>query len=235
MKNTTTFTSARWARLMVFGLLALLIAFPLHLAEAQRRGGGGGSFGGGRSFGGGGSSFGGGRSSGGSSFGSGRSSGGSSLGSGRSGSSSFGGGSTSSGRSGGSFGSNRSIGSSSSGGSFGRSGSMGRSSFTSSRSVTYGGRSYVTRPYLYGGTSYHAVYYGGFGDYWYHPAWYFYTPFHPAFYYSRPYYDESVGAYVPGGFSFLNFLFGLLIFGFVIWLISRIFFRSRGLRYTSYS
>lgn len=216
---------------------ALLFALNAAVDAGQRRGGG--SFGGGRS----GGSFGGGRSS--SSFGGGRSGGsfsggGGSFGSGRS-SSSFGGSRSysNSGRSNSSsFGGGRST---SGSGSFGRSGSFGSSSFTSSRSVNYNGRSYTTSstPYYYGGRPYHAVYVGGWGDYWYHPVWYYWTPFHPAFYYSGPQYinDPNGGYYVSGGFNFFHFLIGAAFFIFVIWLIARLFgFGGRKrLKYTNYS
>ena len=157
----------------------------------------------------GGGSFGGGRSfGGGGSFGGGRSStgGSSSFGSGRSstGGSSFGGG----------------------GSSFGRSGSFNRGvsrsttgyNFTSSRGVTAPVRGY-----------------GGFRSYsfyWGAPMWYYYTPFHPAFYFHAPMYSN--GYYEPGGFNFLNSFISLLVFIFLIWLVIRLFSRSRGPRYVTY-
>ena len=109
--------------------------------------------------------------------------------------------------------------------------------------MNYGGRSYSTRAYSYGGTSYHAVYMGGYGDYWYHPAWYYYMPFHPAFYYGGPQYMNDGGYYAPGGFSFFRALIGLFFFGVIAAVVIAIF-RGRGsgggggggrrLRYTSY-
>ncbi len=66
------------------------------------------------------------------------------------------------------------------------------------------------------------------------PPWYYYTPFHPAFYFHPPvYYD---GGLYPGGFNWLNFFISLVVFGFVIWLIGRIFIggRRKGVRYTNY-
>ena len=223
-----------WTKMLVAMVLTVALVVPMFsVADAQRRGGG--SFGGGgRSFGGGGS-FGGGRSSGGS-FGGGRSfGGGGSFGSGGSGSS-FGGGRSFStpGRTGSSsFGGGRSS------SSFGRSGSFGSPGFTSSRSVNYNGRSYGTQQYMNNGRSYHAIYGGGFGDYWYRPAWYYWTPFHPAFYFGGPTYMSDGGGggyYAPGGFSFFRLIVGGLMLAFIVWLVVRMFsggFGRRNIRYTN--
>ena len=103
----------------------------------------------------------------------------------------------------------------------------------------YNGRSYSTQPYYYGGRSYHAVYGGGWGDYWYHPAWYYWTPFHPAFYFGGPTYvgdGYGGGYYAPGGFSFFRLIFGGLILLFLVWLVLRIFTGFGGrksVRYTN--
>ncbi len=116
---------------------------------------------------------------------------------------------------------------------------MGAPSFTSSRSVSYGGRNYSTRQYSYGGRSYHAVYGGGFGDYWYRPAWYYWTPFHPAFYFGGPtYVNDGMGGgyYAPGGFSFFRLIIGAMLLMFVFWLVFKIFTGFGGgksIRYTS--
>ena len=237
MKSKNVPWSSGWTKGFIVCLLALALSVAMFTldAAAQRRGGG--SFGGGRSMGGG--SFGGGRSMGGGSFGGGRSMGGGSFSGGRSmGGGSFGGSRnySNSGRSSGSssFGSSRSAGSS-----FGRTGSFGSPGYTTSRSINYNGRSYSSSPYSYGGRTYHAIYGGGFGDYWYHPAWYYWMPFHPAFYYGGPVYvnDGAGGYYAPGGFSFFRLIIGGLFFLFVLWLIVRIFtgFGGRkGVRYTSY-
>lgn len=203
------------ARATVVTVLAAMLVLSAISADAQRRGGsfssGRSSFGGGRSYGG---SFNSGRS--GSSFGSGRTSGGSSFGGARSGSS---------------FGSSRS------GSSFGRSGSFGSQGIASSRSVTYNGRSYTTSSYYVGGRPYHAVYVGGWGDYWYQPRWYYWMPFHPAFYFGGPVYvnDASGGYYAPGGFSVVRLILGLLFFGFLLWIVVRLFSGGRKrVRYTNY-
>jgi hypothetical protein len=212
---------ARLARLMIVGFLTALLALQTPLADAQR---GRGSFGGGRSFGGGGSSFGGSRS-----FGSGGSFGN------RSGGSSFGSGSTRS------FGgATGSMGTRSSGGSFGRSGSFG-SGGGITRSSSMNRWSPGSSTYVYRGSSY-PIYGGGAGlgflagyslGYWSSPAWYYWTPFHPAFYVRPPY--VSGGMVYPGGFNWLNFFLGLLVFGFLIWLFARIFFGGgRRVRYTTY-
>jgi hypothetical protein len=115
------------------------------------------------------------------------------------------------------------------GGSFGRSGSFGTSggitrSTSGGYSYNYGGRSYPARGY--GG-------WGGYSYYWGSPAWYYYTPFHPAFYWSPPVYMN--GYYQPGGFSFGHLLISLIFFAFVFWLIIRLISRGGGgVRYTSY-
>lgn len=135
---------------------------------------------------------------------------------------SFGSGGGSFGRSSGSLGgSSRSFGGSSSSGSFGRSGAFGSRSYTGSSSV-----------YSYGGRSAH--YYGGYGDYWYHPAWYYWMPFHPAFYYGAPYIGAD-GFYHPGGFSFFRLIFGLLLFAIILGFIGKMFFGGRSVRYTTYN
>jgi hypothetical protein len=250
MKHRAKTSLKRLVCLSVACLLAFLLIFQTNMALAQRGRGsfGGGSFGGGRSVGGGGSfgrsgSFGGGgffggsgsRPSGGGSFGSGRSSSGSFGGSGggsfgsqsRSSSGSFGGGS-------GSFGSGRSYGS---GGSFGRSGSFGGSG-----SLSGGSYSRSTNTYVYQGRSYPvAPYYGGMGGFWAgyslgwwsSPSWYWWTPFHPAFYVNRPYVGPN-GMVYPGGFSWTHFFIGIIFFLFILWLIGKLFFRNRGVRYTTY-
>ena len=213
MRDTIHSQWARLARLGVACLLAGILAFSLNLnsVSAQRRGGGG--FGGG--------SFG--RSSGG-----------------------FGGGGGGFGGGGGSFGRGSS---SYSGGSFGRSGgfeaavpaaarrevsdvpaagAVSGAAAVSARKVTPArrgaSRRHVSGTPLYG---------GGYSYYWGSPAWYYYTPFHPAFYYYPPYVGPD-GAYYGGGFNFMHFLFSLLIFGGIIWLISKLFFGRKGVRYTSY-
>lgn len=105
--------------------------------------------------------------------------------------------------------------------------------------MTYNGRSYATRPYSYGGRSYNAIYGGGYGDYWYHPAWYYYTPFHPAFYFGGPTYVSDGyggGYYAPGGFSFFRFIIGGMVLMFILWLVVRIFTGfggRRNIRYTN--
>jgi len=134
---------------------------------------------------------------------------------------------------GGSF--NRS-GSSFSGGSVGR-GNVGSSSSGSfNRGGAFGSRSYTGSSsgssYFYGGRSAH--YYGGYGDYWYHPAWYYWTPFHPAFYFGAPYIGSD-GYYHPGGFSIIRLFMSLVFFVFVLWLIVKIFFGSKSVRYTTYN
>ncbi len=91
---------------------------------------------------------------------------------------------------------------------------------------------YSNRGYYYGGGYYPAYGYGGYGDYWFHPAWYYWLPFHPAFYYGAPYYYG--GAYYPGGFSFTRLIIGILVIVFIIWLLSKIFGGGKGVRYTSY-
>jgi hypothetical protein len=233
MKQTTNNRMARLLSIGVALLLAVLLTFDMSAALAQRGGrGGGGSFGGGRSFGGGGS-FGGGRSSGGS-FGSGRSSGGSFGGSRSSGS---GGSSGSSRSSGGSFGGSRSTG----GGSFGRSGSFGSSGIrtTTTRPSTFGQRPVSTRTYYVGGVGYPGYSYGFWSGYslgWAMGApWYYHTPFSPYFYFHRPVMYQ--GALYPGGFNWVNFFISLLIFGFLIWLMFRIFSGGGGrrVRYTNYN
>lgn len=234
MKHVSSNRITRLLRAGVALLLTVLLAFDVSIALAQRGGfrGGGGSFGGGRSFGG---SFGGGsRSSGsfgGGSFGGSSRSSGGSFGGGRSG---FG---SSSRSSGGSFGGSRS---SSSSGSFGRSGSFGGSGFTrsTSRPSYYGQRPVSTRTYYVGGVGYPGYSYGFWSGYslgWAMGApWYYYTPFSPYFYFHRPVMYE--GALYPGGFNWLNFFISLLFFGFLIWLMVRIFSGGRGkrIRYTNY-
>ncbi len=104
----------------------------------------------------------------------------------------------------------------------------------------YRGVPYTSRNSYYIGGGYHPAYsYGGWGDSWYHPAWYFWTPFHPAFYYSQPYYYN--GGYYPGDFSFGRLILGVIIVLFAFWLIGKIFFRGggsggggRGIKYTMY-
>lgn len=233
MIQQTTQRSKHSLRFCLVCLLTLLLTFPLGVVNAQRRGGsfGGGSFGGSRSFGGG--SFGGSRSSGGSfgggSFGGSRSSGGGSFG----GSSrSFGGGSfgTSGTRSSGSFGSGSTSRSTGSGGSFGQSGSFGTQSYTHSSSG-YG----VGSTYGYRGSYYPTRSYGGWSDYsfyWGHPSWYYYTPFAPAFYYNPPVYVN--GYMEPGGFNFLHFLLSMVFFVFLLWLVGKILFGRKSVRYTTY-
>ena len=199
-------------------MLSLLLVFGDTASMAQRRGGGGGSFGGGRSFGGGGS-FGGGRSSGGS-FGSGGGSFGGSRGStstgGSSSSGSFGGSRSSTGSSSGSFGGGRS-------GGFGSAG-ISRSTSLSGGSYNRGGNTFV-----YGGSSYPVYGYGGgfWGGYslgYGYSPWHW-MPFHPAFYVSPPYYDN--GMIYPGGFSFIRFFFGVFLLIFGVWFLSRLFFGGR--------
>lgn len=222
----------------VIFLMATLIALPIIPAMGQRGGrSGGSSFGGGRSsggsfrFGGGGGSFSGGG------FGSGRSSGGGFGGSnsgGRSSGGSFSGGGFGSGgrSSGGSFGTGRST-----GGGFGSSGVV-RS--TSVRPSSYGRTPSSTRNYNYNGMSvpgYSFGFWSGYSLGWaMSPPWYYRTPFHPAFYMRPPVYYN--GGLYPGGFNWLNFFIGVLIFGFVIWLLFRLFRgggRSRGVRYTTHN
>lgn len=197
---------SQWVRLVRLGIVCLLtgvLAVSFSLQGADAQRRGG--FGGGGSFGrSGGGGFGGGSfSGGGGSFG--RSS------SGSSGSSSFG-------RSGG-FGSN-SIGRSSSGSSFGRSGGYG-GGYSYTRSAGGGG--------YYGGR---AAYGYGPSYYWGSPMWYYYTPFHPAFYYNAPYIGQD-GAYYGGGFNFMHFLISVMLFFGVIWLLSKLFFGRKNVRYTS--
>lgn len=87
----------------------------------------------------------------------------------------------------------------------------------------------------YGGGWVPAYHYGGwsaFSFYWGAPAWYYWTPFHPAFYWQAPVYYN--GGVYPGGFDWFHLLLGLVFWVFIIWLISRIFFRKKGVRYTSY-
>lgn len=131
--------------------------------------------------------------------------------------------------------------SSTSGGSFGRSGSFGSRTYTgtTTRSGAFSGSRAVTPPpilpssasrssYSWGGTTYRSVNYGGWSDYsyywspWHRTPWYYYTPFHPAFFYSPPYY-ASDGYYYPGGISFFRVIVGLAVFGFVIWLLFKLF------------
>jgi hypothetical protein len=233
------------ARLVSAAGIAALLALGCLPVHAWPRGG---SFGGGsRSFGG---SFGGGSRSFGGSFGGSRSFGGSSFGGSRSfGSnrSSFGSsvprasGSFSRTGTGGSFGRSSSSATSpgyATRGSFSRSGSFGRSGIATSTSVRpgyYGRTPVTTSRYYYGGRYVPAYGYGGwshFSFYWGAPAWYYWTPFHPAFYFAPPVYYN--GAMYPGGFSFMRLLIGLLVFAFIIWLISRLFFRRKGVRYTNY-
>ena len=73
---------------------------------------------------------------------------------------------------------------------------------------------------------------GGYSYYWGSPAWYYWTPFHPAFYFNPPVYMN--GYYEPGGFNFLHFLISIVFFLFIFWLIARLLFGRRGVRYTSY-
>lgn len=205
--------------------MAAVLLLPLD-ALAQRRGG---SFGGGgRSFSSGRSSFGGfGGGSTRSSFGSGSTR--SSFGSGST-RGSFGGGSTR-----GSFGGIRSgsgstrVGSGSFGSGTNRFG--GPRTFTSTQSrggspfaprggtFSRSGYSYYGGYHYYNGLVIHS--YGGWGSYWFHPAWYYWTPFHPAFYYGSPVMVN--GYYEPGGFSFMRMMIGVLFFIFIVWLISRLF------------
>lgn len=160
----------------------------------------------------------------------------------RGGGSSFGRSSSGFGGGGGGFGrssSSGSFGRSNTGSSFGNSPSRSSSSGSFGRSGTFGSQSYTgssspVQSYSYGGRNYSAHYYGGYGDYWYHPSWYYWMPFHPAFYYNAPYMGSD-GYYYPGGFSFMRLLEGLLVFAFVIWLISRIFGGGKGVRYTTYN
>jgi hypothetical protein len=232
---------SKWAqkmRLSVIFLMTMLIALPILPALGQRGfGRGGGSFSSGRSFGGGGGSFrsgGGGGSFSGGGFSSGRSSGG--FGSGRSSGGSFGTGRSSGGfggrSTGGSFGSGRSVGG---GGSFGRSGVV-RS--TSTRPSYYGRTPTSTNYYMYNGARVPGYGFGCWSGYslaWaMSPPWYYHTPFHPAFYFHPPVHYS--GALYPGGFNWLNFFIGLVIFGFVIWLIGKLIFggRRKGVKYTTY-
>lgn len=238
MKQQSTW--ARKLRLSMVFLLTMLVALPILPAMGQRGfGRGGGSFSSGRSFGGGGSfrSGGGGGSFSGGSFGTGRSGGSGSFSSGRSSGGSFGTGRSS----GGSFGSGRSSGSSfgsgrsSSGGSFGNSGVV-RS--TSVRPSYYGRTPSSTNYYMYNGArvpGYGFGFWSGYSLGWaMSPPWYYHTPFHPAFYFHPPVYYQ--GGLYPGGFNWLHFFIGLLILGFVIWLIGRIFLsgRRKGVKYTTY-
>ncbi len=219
--------------------LSLLFALMLTVAFvgeafAQRSFGRGGGFGGGRS------SFGGGsRSSGGSFFG-----GGSSR---PSGGSFFGGGSS---RSSGSFSrpstpsysgprSSSSFGGRS--GSFGNSGRVNSSSINPSRN--YGGSSYGGNyggnrtTIIYGGHPYYSS-----GGFWSGYAlgtmgspWTRWMPFHPGFYTYAPYYGDD-GRYYEGGFSFIRFIFGIILIAFIIWLLVRLFGGGggRNIRYTNY-
>jgi hypothetical protein len=106
-----------------------------------------------------------------------------------------------------------------------------------SRPSYFGSRPTYIRTY---GTGYHAYYYGGWSDYsfyWGHPAWYYWLPFHPAFYYGPPVYYG--GGYYPGEFMWSRLLISILVFIFIIWLISLLFRGGRGgggrrLKYTSY-
>lgn len=222
-----------------FLLLLLVVCLALSLfvdGFGQRSFGRSGGFGGGRS------SFGGGRSSfGGGPFG--RSSSGSF---GRSSGSSFGrsSGGFFGGRSGSSYSAPRYSGPRSSSGSFGRSGGFGNSGRVNSSSINpnrygggYGSRSSVyygapQRVYI-GGSPY--SYYGG-GGFWSGYAlgtltnpWTHWMPFHPGFYVNPPYYEN--GAYYGGGFSFGRFILGIVIIGFVVWLVLRLFGGGGGKRY----
>lgn len=237
MKHVSSNRISRLLRAGVALLLTALLAFDVSLALAQRGGfrGGGGSFGGGgRSFGG---SFGGSRSSG--SFGGSRSSG-SLGGSPRSSGGSFGGSGSvggSSRSSGGSFGGSRSSGNS---GSFGRGGAFGGGiRTTTSRPSTFGQRPVSSRTYYVNGTPYIGHSFGFWSGYslgWAMGApWYYHTPFSPYFYFHRPVIYQ--GALYPGGFNWVNFFISLLFFGFLIWLVVRIFSgggRGKRIRYTNY-
>ena len=63
--------------------------------------------------------------------------------------------------------------------------------------------------------------YGGYGSYWFHPAWYYWMPFHPAFFYGPPVMVN--GYYEPGGFSFLRLILAICIFMVLFWIIARLF------------
>jgi hypothetical protein len=214
-------------------ILSLLFALVLMVgmvgdAFGQRSFGRSGGFGGGRStFGGG--SFG--RSSGGGSFG--RSSGGFSGGFSRPSTPSYSrpGGSTFSGPRTGS-------------GSFGRSGGFGNSGRVNSSSANpsrnyggYGGGYGGNRTTIvYGGMPYYSS-----GGFWSGYAlgtltnpWTHWVPFHPGFYVNRPYY--SGGVYHEGGFSFTRLILGLVVIGFIMWLLLRLFGGggSKNIRYTNY-
>jgi hypothetical protein len=121
-------------------------------------------------------------------------------------------------------------------GSFGRSGTSTRSfggprTFTSTQSR--GGSPFKPRA-SYGGVGFHSYgggyyynnypvryYGGGYGSYWFHPAWYYYMPFHPAFFYGAPVMVN--GYYEPGGFSIFRLFLAICIFLVFFWIIARIF------------
>lgn len=63
-----------------------------------------------------------------------------------------------------------------------------------------------------------------------HPQ-YHWMPWHPSFYMNPPVYYN--GAYYSGGFSFTRFIFGIVLIGFAVWLISKLF-SKRKVRYTTY-
>ena len=214
-------------------LLSVLFAFALVFALvadgfAQRSFGRSGGFGGGRS------SFGGGFGRSSSSFG--RSGGGVFGGGGRS----YGGG-TFSRPSRSPFSSPNYSGSRGSAGSFGRGGGFGSSGRVNSTSANpsrgYGGYT-RSNPYVYGGRPYYSS-----GGFWSGYAlgslaspWSYYVPFHPGFYTYRPYYD-SYGGYHEGGFSFGRLILGLIILGFMAWLVVRLLSGGSGGRrykYTNY-
>ena len=133
-------------------------------------------------------------------------------------------------------------------GSFGRSGGFGNSGRINSSSANpsrnyggYGGGygSYGNRTTIvYGGSPY--SYYGG-GGFWsgysmgvLTSPWTHWMPWHPGFYVNPPYYQN--GAYYDGGFSFTRLILGLVIIGFIIWFVLRLFGGggNKNIRYTNY-
>lgn len=61
-------------------------------------------------------------------------------------------------------------------------------------------------------------------------SWLWMTPFHPAFYYSRPHYVTGANGMTevyPPTFSFLNLLLGIIIIGGIIYLVYRLFFARK--------
>lgn len=100
---------------------------------------------------------------------------------------------------------------------------------TTSVPRTYATRTPIrTTTFVYGGYSAPAHYYGGFYDnsfLWARPMWYYHTPFHPAFYTHPPVYSN--GVMYPGGFNWLNFFLGLLVFCALVLLIRRWMMKRR--------